>query len=226
MGRKEDRLCGNPPSLDFIIYNDTQLTYDMKTIFDGIIVAYNSVDEYVIQFDRIRLSYQENLAVDHDVIRGETNLEVLRMYCERFTNQMADLEQIQESHPLGLLQVKQVAFREEITPICQQLLAVLDETIPRLAMEKINYVEQKGEELQTKLLIVPEETNHYIYYFNHMEVCHEHVASLQKELNYAYEALKIMKKYHVTFRDEDKDKYLGKPCLNVSVKYSFKTINL
>uniref|UniRef100_A0A6E8VFP2 AAA+ ATPase domain-containing protein n=1 Tax=Anopheles coluzzii TaxID=1518534 RepID=A0A6E8VFP2_ANOCL len=208
MGRKEDRLCGNPPSLDFIIYNDTQLTYDMKTIFDGIIVAYNSVDEYVIQFDRIRLSYQENLAVDHDVIRGETNLEVLRMYCERFTNQMADLEQIQESHPLGLLQVKQVAFREEITPICQQLLAVLDETIPRLAMEKINYVEQKGEELQTKLLIVPEETNHYIYYFNHMEVCHEHVASLQKELNYAYEALKIMKKYHVTFRDEDKDKYL------------------
>ncbi|XP_050078309.1 dynein axonemal heavy chain 6 [Anopheles maculipalpis] len=208
MGRKEDRLCGNPPSLDFIIRNDMQLSDDVKTIFDGIAEAYNNVDRYVVQFDRIRLSYQENLAVDHNVIKGETNLEVLKMYCERFSNQMTELEKIQESHPLGLLQVKQVAFREEITPICQQLLAVLDETIPRLAMEKINYVEQKGEELQTKLLIVPEETNHYIYYFNHLEVCHEHVASLQKELNYAYEALKIMKNYHVTFSDEDKDKYL------------------
>uniref|UniRef100_A0A182QLA9 Dynein heavy chain 6, axonemal n=1 Tax=Anopheles farauti TaxID=69004 RepID=A0A182QLA9_9DIPT len=182
--------------------------YTEKTIFDGIIEAYNSVDEYVVQFDRIRLSYQENLAVDHNIIRNETNLEALKMYCERFSNQMAELDKIQESHPLGLLQVKQVAFREEITPICQQLLGVLDETIPRLAMEKINYVQQKGEELQTKLLIVPEETNHYIYYFNHLEICHEHVASLQKELNYAYEALKIMKNYNVTFSDEDKDKYL------------------
>ncbi|XP_052869496.1 dynein axonemal heavy chain 6 [Anopheles cruzii] len=208
MGRKEDRLCGSAPSLDFIIRNDAQLSSDIKTIFDDIAEAYTNVDQYVLQFDRIRLDYQDNLAVDHAVIRGETNLEVLRAYCERFCNQMAELEKIQESHPLGLLQVKQVAFREEITPICQQLLAVLDETIPRLAMEKINYVEQKGEEIQTKLLIVPEETNHYIYYFNHLEVCHEHVASLQKELNYAFEALKIMKHYKVAFSNENKDKYL------------------
>ncbi|XP_050084093.1 dynein axonemal heavy chain 6 [Anopheles aquasalis] len=179
-----------------------------KTILDDIMEAYGNVEEYVLQFDRIRLSYQENLAVDHGAIRGETNLEVLRAYCERFCNQMMELEKIQESHPLGLLQVKQVAFREEISPICQQLLAVLDETIPCLAMEKINFVKQKGEEIQTKLMIVPEETNHYIYYFNHLEVCHELLASLQKELNYAHDALKIMQNFKVAFSDEDKDKYL------------------
>lgn len=171
--------------------------------------AYGNVEEYVLQFDRIRLSYQENLAVDHGAIRGETNLEVLRAYCERFCNQMIELEKIQESHPLGLLQVKQVAFREEISPICQRLLAVLDETIPCLAMEKINFVKQKGEEIQTKLMIVPEETNHYIYYFNHLEVCHEHLANLQKELNYAHDALKIMQNFNVAFSNENKDKYLG-----------------
>lgn len=79
----------------------------------------------------------------------------------------------------------------------------------RLAMEKINYVNQKGEEISTKLMIVPEETNQYIYYFNFLEICHEQVESLEKELNYAYEALKIMKVYGIPFRDEDKDKYLG-----------------
>uniref|UniRef100_A0A182FSK0 AAA+ ATPase domain-containing protein n=1 Tax=Anopheles albimanus TaxID=7167 RepID=A0A182FSK0_ANOAL len=208
MGKKEDRLYETPPSLDFIISNDTQLLSDTKTILDNIMEAYGNIEEYVLQFDRIRLSYQENLAVDHEAIRGETNLEVLRAYCERFCHQMMELEKIQESHPLGLLQVKQIAFREEITPICQQLLAVLDETIPCLAMEKINYVKQKGEEIQTKLMIVPEETNHYIYYFNHLEVCHEHLASLQKELNYAHDALKIMQTFNVAFSNEDKDKYL------------------
>ncbi|XP_049536716.1 dynein axonemal heavy chain 6 [Anopheles darlingi] len=179
-----------------------------KTILDDIMEAYGNVEKYMLKFDRIRLSYQENLAVDHGAIRGETNLEALRAYCERFCNQMMELEKIQESHPLGLLQVKQVAFREEISPICQQLLAVLDETIPCLAMEKINFVKQKGEEIQTKLMIVPEETNHYIYYFNHLEVCHEHLASLQKELNYAHDALKIMQNFKVAFSNEDKDKYL------------------
>lgn len=79
----------------------------------------------------------------------------------------------------------------------------------RLAMQKINYVEQKGEEISTKLLIVPEETSQYIYYFNFLEICHEHVENLEKELNYAYEALKIMKIHKVPFSDEDKDKYLG-----------------
>lgn len=58
-------------------------------------------------------------------------------------------------------------------------------------------------------MIIPEETSQYIYYFNFLEVCHEQVENLEKELSYAYDALKIMKTFRIPFRDEDKDKYLG-----------------
>ncbi|XP_058822007.1 dynein axonemal heavy chain 6 [Topomyia yanbarensis] len=208
MGRQEDRLCGNPPSFDFIIEHDYELLENMKSINVNINKAFDLVDQYILQFDKVRDNFQEALLMDRNIIRNETNLSKLQVFCERYNTEMAALENIQESQHLGLLQVKQATFREEIIPVCQDLLSVLDETLPKLALEKINYVEQKGEEISTKLLIIPEETNHYIYYFNFLEMCHEHVENLEKELNYAYEALKIMKIHRVPFRDEDKDKYL------------------
>ncbi|XP_001850815.2 dynein heavy chain 6, axonemal [Culex quinquefasciatus] len=218
MGRKEDRLCGNPPSFNFIIDNDLDLSRNIEFIHLSINEAFDAVEQYIVQFDKIRENYQQALQMDRNLIRDETNLNKLKAFCERYNAEMAELENIQESKRLGLLQVKQATFREEIIPVCQELLSVLDETLPKLAMQKINYVEQKGEEISTKLLIVPEETSQYIYYFNFLEICHEHVENLEKELNYAYEALKIMKIHKVPFSDEDKDKYLDMEELMVQIK--------
>ncbi|XP_065087185.1 dynein axonemal heavy chain 6 [Ochlerotatus camptorhynchus] len=218
MGRQEDRLCGNPPSFNFIIDNDFELLDNIKSIHTNLNEAYDMVDKYIFRFDKIRDNYQQALAMDRDLIRNETELEKLRLFCQRYNSEMAELENIQETQRLGLVQVKQVTFREEIIPVCQDLLSVLDETLPRLALEKINYVNQKGEEISTKLMIVPEETSQYIYYFNFLEVCHEQVENLEKELSYAYEALKIMKTFRIPFRDEDKDKYLDMEELMVHIK--------
>ncbi|XP_021708238.1 dynein heavy chain 6, axonemal [Aedes aegypti] len=218
MGRQEDRLCGNPPSFNFIMDNDIELLNNIKSINNHINEAYDIVDKYTAKFDKIRDNYHQAIAMDRNLIRNESDLGTLAKFCERYNSEMAELENIQESERLGLVQVKQLTFREEILPVCQELLSVLDETLPRLAMEKINYVNQKGEEISTKLMIVPEETNQYIYYFNFLEICHEQVESLEKELNYAYEALKIMKAYRIPFRDEDKDKYLDMEELMVQIK--------
>ncbi|XP_055643505.1 dynein axonemal heavy chain 6 [Toxorhynchites rutilus septentrionalis] len=208
MGRKEDRLCGAPPSFNFIIENDLELMDNMASIHSNINTAFDTIDKYLTQFDTIRENYQQALSLNREVIRGETDLDKLRAFCHRYNAEMAELDIIQESNSLGLLLVKQSTFREQIIPVCQDILSILDEILPKLALEKINFVEQKGEEITTKLLIVPEETSHYIYYFNFLEICHEHIDNLERELNYAYEALKIMKIYKVPFRDEDKDKYL------------------
>ncbi|XP_055549943.1 dynein axonemal heavy chain 6 [Wyeomyia smithii] len=218
MGRQEDRLCGATPSFDFIIDSDTELIENIQSVNLYMNAAYDAVDVYILQFNKIRDNYLQALSMDQNQIRDETDLAKLTLFCERYNAEMADLENIQESQKLGLLQIKQATFREEIIPVCQELLTVLDETLPKLAMEKINFVEQKGEEISTKLLITPEETNHYIYYFNFLEICHEHVENLEKELNYAYEALKIMKIYCIPFRDEDKDKYLDMEELVVQIK--------
>lgn len=84
-----------------------------------------------MQFDKIRENYQQALQMDRNLIRDETNLNKLKAFCERYNAEMAELENIQESKRLGLLQVKQATFREEIIPVCQELLSVLDETLPK-----------------------------------------------------------------------------------------------
>lgn len=89
------------------------------------------VDTYTSRFDKIRDNYQQALAMNRDLIRNETDLEKLKIYCQRYNSEMAELEDIQETHRIGLVQVKQVAFREEIIPVYQDLLSVLDETLPR-----------------------------------------------------------------------------------------------
>lgn len=89
------------------------------------------VDKYTFRFDKIRDNYQQALTMDRDLIRNETELEKLRLFCQRYNSEMAELENIQETQRLGLVQVKQVSFREEIIPVCQDLLSVLDETLPR-----------------------------------------------------------------------------------------------
>lgn len=84
-----------------------------------------------MQFDKIRENYQQALQMDRNLIRDETNLNKLKAFCERYNAEMTELENIQESKRLGLLQVKQATFREEIIPVCQELLSVLDETLPK-----------------------------------------------------------------------------------------------
>lgn len=92
------------------------------------------MDKYTAKFDQIRDNYHQALAMNRDLIRNESDLNILAKFCQRYNSEMAELENIQESERLGLVQVKQLTFREEILPVCQDLLTVLDETLPRYSI--------------------------------------------------------------------------------------------
>jgi hypothetical protein len=49
-----------------------------------------------------------------------------------YVTQMADLEGIHLTINLGLLQIKQGTFKEEIVPVCRELLAILEVHLPKL----------------------------------------------------------------------------------------------
>lgn len=105
-----------------------------KSINININGAYDIVDKYTAKFDQIRDNYHQALAMNRDLIRNESDLNILAKFCQRYNSEMAELENIQESERLGLVQVKQLTFREEILPVCQDLLTVLDETLPRYSI--------------------------------------------------------------------------------------------
>lgn len=72
MGRQEDRLIGQPPSLNFQFDIDEEYQKNTGIIFELIDKAYDRIDLYIKRFDQIRLDYEMDLKTDPEVIRAET----------------------------------------------------------------------------------------------------------------------------------------------------------
>lgn len=74
MGRQEDRLCGEPPSLDFQFIIDNEFQYNKRIIFELINKAYDRVDLYMQRFSQIRVDYERDLCTDPNeiiAVKGE-----------------------------------------------------------------------------------------------------------------------------------------------------------
>jgi phage host-nuclease inhibitor protein Gam len=171
--------------------------------------AYDKVEVYLKRFDTIRENYKVNMTVDPEVIRSENDLQKLRDMCEMYVSQMADLEGINETINLGLLQIKQNTFKEETVPVCRNLLAILEVNLPRLAIEMIEFVAKKSEEFTRKLMTFPEETRELVKYLQYLEKCPKNLEKIESDLKYAEGVLQLMKDYKFHIDDEEVEKFLG-----------------
>lgn len=100
-------------------------------IFTAIEAAYDTSTEYVRRFEEIRLNYQVDVHTDPKTIKAEKDVAVLREYCQRYNEEMRALEGILPNVRLGLLELKQATIKDEVIPVCHELLVVLDAHIPK-----------------------------------------------------------------------------------------------
>lgn len=68
MGYQENRLCGEPPRLDFQFDIDDEYQYNKQIIFKLIDKAYDRVELYFERFDPIRKDYERDLRTDPEEI--------------------------------------------------------------------------------------------------------------------------------------------------------------
>lgn len=131
MGRQEDRLGGKAPSIDTIMDDDGVMIANRRFVFDAINQAFDTAEVYVQRFEPIRLNYEVDVNTDPKTIRAERDVNKLRAYCLRYNDEMKALEGIVANIHLGMLQLKQGTFKEEVIPVCRDLLVVLDSHIPK-----------------------------------------------------------------------------------------------
>lgn len=208
VGHQEDRLFTNPPSIDFMIDIDDEMKQNRKSIIDNINLAYDKCEEYVKRFNPIREAYKEDVQMDKEKLRHEKDLDSLITYCERFTNEMNGLEGLLTHCNLGLMQLKQGTFKEEIIPTCRELLSILEELLPNLAKETVLEVREKAENLMTKLTTVPIDAQSFVNYLDFLEKCSVRIEDIEKVLGYALRAFQIMKEFEITISDEEKENFL------------------
>lgn len=208
VGHQEERLFKIPPSIDFMLEIDEEMINNKKSVLDNINLAFDKVEEYVKRFNPIREAYKEDVQMDKEELRREKDLDTLITYCERFTNEINGLEGLLPRCKLGLLQVNQGTFKEEIIPTCRELLSILEELLPNLAKETVLEVREKAENLMTKLTTVPVDAQSFVTYLDFTEKCPARIDDIEKVLGYALRAFQIMKEFEITISDEEKENFL------------------
>lgn len=208
VGHQEERLFKNPPSIDFMIETDDEMILNKKSVIDNINVAFDKVEEYVKRFNPIREAYAEDVQMDKEKLRHEKDLDTLITYCERYTSEMLGLEGLLPRAKLGLMQVNQGTFKEEIIPTCRELLSILEELLPNLAKETVLEVREKAENLMTKLTTTPIEAQSFVNYLDFLEKCPARIEDIEKVLGYALRAFQIMKEFEIMISEEEKENFL------------------
>lgn len=208
VGHQEEKLFKNALTVDFIISINDVLSANRKSITDNINLAYDKVEEYVKRFELIREGYKEDLQVDKEKLRNEKDLDSLITYCERYTSEMAALEGLLPEVNLGLLQLKQGTFKEEIIPTCRELLSILETLLPNLAKNTVLEVREKAENLMTKLTTTPQDAQNFVNFLDFMEKCEAKIDEIAKTLSYALRAFQIMKDFEIMIDDDEKEHFL------------------
>lgn len=208
VGHQEDRLYKTPASIDFMIETDYEMISNKKSVMDNINLAFDKAEEYVKRFNPIREAYKEDIQMDKEELRKEKDLDTLITYCERYTNEMNGLEGLLPHCNLGLMQLNQGTFKEEIIPTCRELLSILEKLLPNLAKETVLEVREKAENLMTKLRTVPIEAQSFVNYLDFLEKCPARIEDIEKVLGYALRAFQIMKEFEIMISEEEKENFL------------------
>lgn len=208
VGHQEEKLFKVPPLIDFLLEIDQEMIENRRSIIANINLAFDKVEEYVKRFNPIREAYKEDVQMDKGQLRQEKDLDTLITYCERYTSEMNGLEGLLTHCNIGLMQLKQGTFKEEIIPTCRELLSILEELLPNLAKETVLEVREKAENLMTKLTTVPVEAQSFVNFLDYLEKCPAKIEDIEKVLGYALRAFQIMKEFEINISEEEKENFL------------------
>lgn len=209
MGRQEDRLADNPPDFEFYLKNDQQFQVDKATPSTVIKNAFRRIDIYTKRFETIRINYQIDTKTNPSIITSERNLEELRSLCNRYHQNMHALEGILPSVNIGLLKLKQNNFKEAVTPVCQSLLNVLANYLPKLAVEEVEKILYNTEELMGQIKYIPNTTSELVSYIRWLNDVGTQIEALLADVDYAHDVFILIKDFNIFINDDEKEKYMG-----------------
>ncbi|CAD7077293.1 unnamed protein product [Hermetia illucens] len=203
MGRQEDRLSGNPPGLGHILETDIEFQDYRVRLDDVIHNAYWKAEKYIKRFEPIRINFEIDKPITY-----VTDIAALRSYCERYHKNMGALEGILSTVNLGLLKLKQGTFKEAVTPVCRDLLSVLESHLPKLATEKVAEIMEKANDLMTRLTFEPQSTHETVTYLHFLEETGKEIDEFYQGVDYAHDLYIIMKDFSIFAEEEEKEKYM------------------
>lgn len=74
MGRKENRLCGRPPTFEYILEINKEFLSNKEAIPNIVNLAYDKVEIYINRFEPIRENYRVDKEMNPTTIRSEKGM--------------------------------------------------------------------------------------------------------------------------------------------------------
>ncbi|KAJ8943600.1 hypothetical protein NQ318_006602 [Aromia moschata] len=205
----EDRICGWGPSLEFYLEDDKYLAAQKARAVQYLRLNYDTAIEFIQKYDHIRAFYKEDLEVNENDIRNETDLETFRNLCRRYHNEIKAIENVANSQRMGLLFLQMKNFKEGGLPEPKRLLGIVEDTIPAIGRTKVDRLMEDSMETEAFLLQEPVTTVEYVQYLEYIEQCTAKVDAMEVEFDYCKELYDITEEFAISVIYEEMQNYLG-----------------
>ncbi|KAF2878695.1 hypothetical protein ILUMI_27474 [Ignelater luminosus] len=208
-GKKEERMCGYGPPLQFYLLQDYKLAKKKKTVFELLSLNYVAVDVYIKRFEYIRRLFAEDTMTEAQSIEEERDLERFRSMCTRYHNEVTTIENIVDTQPLGILYLQMPKFKNTITPEPKRLIDIIEHVMPAIGKEKVNKLLEEVGKSEEYLEATPSGTIEYVDYLIFAERAVTRMDEMEAELDYCKELYDIMEEFHISVASEEMTNYLG-----------------
>ncbi|KAF5287317.1 hypothetical protein FQR65_LT02190 [Abscondita terminalis] len=207
--KRQDRICGYGPPISFYLNDDTQYQEVLSTIFDTLEYNYKAADSYISRFSFVQEFFAEDYATDTTVIEFERDLETLRNWCVRCSNELQIVSDIVALQPLGMLHIHNSIFKALVVPQTYRLFEVLGKTLPGIGKERVDRLLEDAEEAQLYLDQPPLNTIEIVAHLVFLDEVLIKMEEMEREMEYCKELYDIMDEHGIVVTPDELSNYLG-----------------
>ncbi|XP_050294811.1 dynein axonemal heavy chain 6 [Anthonomus grandis grandis] len=205
----EDRICGWGPTFEFYLNKDEKLAQEKERFFKFFDINYDAANLYIQRLEPVREFFAEDLMVCEEDIQQETVIENFRNMCTRYNSEIDVITNITNSQALGLLYLMQDGFKNSVLPEPRRLLEIAKDVIPWIGREKVAFLTQNVEEMETYLAQEPIMTVDYVKYLEYIDEATSRVDKMEEILDYCKELYDITEEFSILVAHEEMTNYLG-----------------
>ncbi|KAJ8402442.1 hypothetical protein AAFF_G00369310 [Aldrovandia affinis] len=200
----EEKTCGDGPSMEAILEEDTNLQTIIRDIKEALQFAFESANVYAETFERIRVFFKENESLDLDSLsEQEHDVTFFRDSLEKYHSECDEAQAIVQKKQIGLLLIDSTQLKKKLIPSPMRCLEAINIMLPTLAKKKMEDIITEAQQARYKLVSVPTTTAEFVESLNFLGEITDRIEVLDDHTDTVSKLFDLIDHHHVPTPPED-----------------------
>lgn len=185
------------PGLEHLFCVDNRLVSNRTRIISLITDTFDNLFNYLNCFKNHLLAYSTDLQTNQADLEKLCNVQELRSFCQKYSDQMKDIKDIEPFKKFGIFELDQRCFNYILTPLYRRLYDTICSRIPQLLENLLTEANDICQEIMGTLLSPPEGTLGFVNYIYFINRCESVFMDVTAKLSAVEELLELISIYKI-----------------------------